>query len=352
MITNLKIKSLKSIPEKDITLKNLTLLAGLNNSGKSTVIQALRMFSDAANGKSPFLDGHGTFQEIRSNLVRKDQDIEIGIKGNESNDSLVISETAISQPSSKISLIYVGADRWGPRTFLSLHQGLDNLPQIGDKGDFVIDFIEKLSDIVIDKRLHHPNSQGETMTYELKGWLNEISPGVDFKFETNRKADISQNEFDGFRPTNVGFGLSYTLPIIAALLSAAVNTKESSGSEFANNWIHQKENTDLIVVLENPEAHLHPQGQTAMGKMIAMAASCGVQILLETHSDHLMDGIRIATKEGKCNSNDVIFHYLKKQDGETIFSSPSLLEDGKLDYWPEGFFDQTLKNRAILARKK
>jgi predicted ATPase len=89
-----------------------------------------------------------------------------------------------------------------------------------------------------------------------------------------------------------------------------------------------------------------------MGKLIALAASCGVQIVVETHSDHLMDGIRIAVKEQKIAADKVAFQYFTKKPNEpSEVTSPKLHDNGKLDFWPEGFFDQTLKNRAILARK-
>jgi predicted ATPase len=64
-----------------------------------------------------------------------------------------------------------------------------------------------------------------------------------------------------------------------------------------------------------------------------------------------MDGLRIAVKHGDLKPDQVIFHYLQKSDdGETKVASPKLHENGKLDYWPEGFFDQTLKNRMELSR--
>ena len=104
-------------------------------------------------------------------------------------------------------------------------------------------------------------------------------------------------------------------------------------------------------MIENPEAHLHPQGQTALGRLLAVGASCGLQLLVETHSDHLMDGIRIAVRDGELNAQDAQFHFFARStDGETEVETPKLAADGKLNFWPKGFFDQTLRNRARLAR--
>ena len=51
------------------------------------------------------------------------------------------------------------------------------------------------------------------------------------------------------------------------------------------------------MVVENPEAHLHPSAQTKIGEFIALIASCGVQVVIETHSDHVVDGIRLSLKD-------------------------------------------------------
>lgn len=356
MISLLSIKAFKSFPQREIILKPLTLLTGLNNCGKSSLIQAIRMFVSASKGNHVFLDGHGQIKEIKSKLSSFQEKIEITtVSDSNVANSLFISEDEVIRPQSSPHFIYIGADRLGPQTFLPLHQdsGVEVKPEIGDIGEYVIDYIQKLSECIIPKSLHHVNSEGQTLEYVLRGWLTEIAPGVDINLFSNVRADISHADFDGFRPKNVGFGLSYTLPIIAAVLGAVAERP-------ANGWIHswgekwskEKEDNGCLLILENPEAHLHPQGQTAIGKLISLASSCGVQVIVETHSDHLMDGIRIAAKEQIIDNESIIFHYLSKNSsGETEMISPSIDKNGKLDKWPEGFFDQTVKNKAVLAKK-
>jgi predicted ATPase len=117
------------------------------------------------------------------------------------------------------------------------------------------------------------------------------------------------------------------------------------------HWFEQRSCRGLIVLIENPEAHLHPRGQTALGRLIALGAKCGVQFVIETQSDHLMDGIRIAVKDGDIEPAEVMFHYFTlNSDAETQIETPEVYRTGKLSSWPEGFFDQTLKNRIKLAR--
>ncbi|PST93655.1 hypothetical protein C9I86_05745 [Photobacterium sp. NCIMB 13483] len=356
MINELHIKGLKSFVDEKIEFSNLTLLAGLNNSGKSSVIQALRMYSSALNGMSPLLCGHGDVSDLRSDFVSNTDDILVSLDfGEGKKGKMLLSDHSVEKPLIGPEFFYVGADRLGPQSFLPLNLSLDARPKVGDRGEFVFDFIEKLEryGFLLPEDLIHPASRGETFEYVLQGWLTEIAPGVEFSFSTNKKADISHAEIDNYRPANVGFGLSYTLPIIAATLGAtAIAPTLIDQDDWVTEWENLKQKNGVLLVLENPEAHLHPRGQTAMGKLIGLAAASGIQIVVETHSEHVMDGIRIAVKQGLLNSEKVKFHYLSKdKSGLTKVDSPNLDANGKLDFWPEGFFDQTLKNRSILAKR-
>ena len=64
-----------------------------------------------------------------------------------------------------------------------------------------------------------------------------------------------------------------------------------------------------LIVIENPETHLHPKGQANLAKLIALVAEQGVQIIIETHSDHIINGLRVATKQKfiKPNNSKVLF---------------------------------------------
>lgn len=130
------------------------------------------------------------------------------------------------------------------------------------------------------------------------------------------------------RPTHIGFGLSYVLPIIAAMLST-----HNAGT----------------LIVENPEAHLHPFSQSRIGSLLGLAAKDGVQTFVETHSDHLVNGVRLAVKNNLIAAGDIRFFFEKSPDADSsVVTTLTVDEDGSLSDWPAGFFDQIENDLARL----
>ncbi len=355
MITEIGLSNFKSFDELILPISPVTLLTGLNNSGKSSVIQAIRMIWKWVHTGDPSLPSHGSLGEMKSNRAAKSapmrvtctlsqrDKIEMNIDFMADFKPQVGPElgTALKLP----FLSYLCADRWGPRVLLPMFTASGDLTNVGEHGEYVIDFLSRHERNIVPNSLRHPKAEGDTLEYNVRGWLEEIAPNVDFRHGTDPKRDTSYASVGDFRPTNTGFGLSYTLPIIVSLLGMCAEWDDESSQKM-------KAERGALVIIENPEAHLHPKGQTSMGRIIALAAACGVQVIVETHSDHLMDGIRIAVKEGTITPEMTVFHYFSlAKEGTTVVVSPKIDQHGKLDYWPEGFFDQTMKNRSILARR-
>jgi len=354
MLTGIHLLNFKSFSDQKLNLLPMTLLAGLNNSGKSSVIQALRMLWKWSEMGDPTLSGHGSLKEMKNKGAAVSEPMTVSCFFKKYQTEMKVEFTDSGQfklnaceksiPNLPF-MSYVSADRWGPRVSLLMFTGSGNLSHVGKHGEYAIDFLSRHERDISPPLLCHPKAEGDTLEYNVRAWLEEISPNVKFKHGTDPQRDMAFTSIDGFRPTNTGFGLSYTLPVIIALLGMAAEWEDKE---------KQKAKTELgtLVLLENPEAHLHPKGQTSIGRLIALAAASGVQVIVETHSDHLMDGIRIAVKEGKLSPDMTAFHYVTlDKNGFTIVESPKIQSNGKLDYWPKGFFDQTMQNRAILARR-
>jgi len=139
----------------------------------------------------------------------------------------------------------------------------------------------------------------------------------------------TSDDTDFHRPVHTGFGLTQVLPMVVAALSAEY---------------------DALLLFENPEVHLHPAGQARMGVFLAEVAAAGVQVLVESHSDHVLNGIRRAVKAGILEPNDAALHFFSPRSADASqVQTPAMDADGRLDFWPDGFFDQFDKDLSALA---
>jgi predicted ATPase len=102
--------------------------------------------------------------------------------------------------------------------------------------------------------------------------------------------------------------------------------------------------------VDSPEAHLHPSAQSEMGRILAHFAGAGVQIIVETHSDHLLNGTRLAIKEGRLPNSSLQVHFFTRAtpSGHGVISPP-VDPEGRIYEWPAGFFDQSEKDLSLLT---
>lgn len=365
MIDNVLIRNFKAAHDLDLRLAPLTVLAGLNGSGKSSVLQALAAIkqTDASGDDSQFrlrggLVQLGAFEDVHTEGADEDSfSIEIEDAGRQFRWDVHASPGSSGSFYRKAGDGVPGflepgrfqmlpADRMVPRNSYPRSEFGSDLGRLGPRGEYAVEYVMSDERDPVPEALQFPR-QGLGLSDELlskvgptsslkdqvSGWLQQLSPGVRIAIDELQGTDEVALSFGyvgrtgvgesdrKIRPSNVGFGLTYSLPIIVACLSAP------SGS---------------LLLLENPEAHLHPQGQSALGGLLARAASYGVQIIVETHSDHVLNGIRLAAKQGAISHESVAIHYLTRmvESGFVESQSPALLADGRLATWPRGFFDQ------------
>lgn len=369
MIHSIHLKNFKPFENIKLPLKNLTLIAGLNSSGKSSFIQSLALLRQSykqgfLTQKGLLLNGDiveiGTaqdalFEGATEDLIEFDVTWENQIEGNwcfdyDSPESRVMSKSQNSRANSetvyKTSLFnqsfhYLKADRIFAVNRLELpnYYTGDNCP-IGSQGEYTAHFLSLYGrrDISV-KKLKHPSQELLCLINQVEAWMGEISPGTRINIKGSSDLDLVSLQYsyglsNPYRATNVGFGISYTLPIIVAILASEPGT---------------------LILLENPEAHLHPKGQAKMGELLALAASCGIQIVVETHSDHILNGIRLTVHGGKIDPDDVQLHYFQRIEearGEAKIEviSPRMDRNGRIDRWPDGFFDEWKKSLAKLIQ--
>ncbi|WP_417355698.1 DUF3696 domain-containing protein [Gallaecimonas pentaromativorans] len=352
MIKNIKIKAFKSFVDSTIPLTPLTVLTGLNGSGKSTVVQSLRMLLNSSSDKQ-YLSGFGGFEELRSKYCHPDDNICIKIEMDDSEThNLEIGKEGPVSIENETSIVfeYIGAERLGPQAYLPISHS--RKITVGEKGEFCSDFFDKFEGCIINDVMAHSGTQSKTLKEQLNTWMREISPNVVFSFGIDKKHDTSVIEIDSHRATNTGFGLSYALPIVLSSLVMSSRECNDFKESFVEKWFHDLNHQDILFVVENPEAHIHPQGQTMLGMLMFFLSSCGVQVLVETHSDHFIDGVRIAAKELGRNESASIIFFTKENNAPTNFEVIDILDNGSLSRWPDGFFDQIQKNLLRLSRRQ
>ena len=355
MINALRLQNFKPFEEQALGFKPLTLLSGLNSTGKSSVLQALLLLRQSyQQGLLPYkglgLNGDlvriGTAQDALFEGAKEDSiGCEIAWKDdiqgtwrfnyNQEADVLELVSPLTDVDIYKLSLFgdnfhYLEAERIGPRAYFEISDvQVRQHRQLGTRGEYTAHFLSMYGDEnIINTALSYPEENSRTLRNQVEAWMGTVSPGTRLEIQSSPALDLVSLEYsygisNSYRATNVGFGITYTLPIVVAVLASKPGT---------------------LIMIENPEAHLHPKGQAKMGELFALAASCGIQVVVETHSDHILNGIRLAVHGGKLEAEDVQLHYFQRQERNrelvTEVISPRIDRNGRIDQWPDGFFDE------------
>jgi predicted ATPase len=378
-IEQVNISNFKSLKDVTIKLSNLTLLTGVNSSGKSSFIQTLLLLKQNAENIKMFIifnsilndtkdKGVTTqFDEMKKNIPPFSLDGEyitlgegksllyqdvfnelINIKLTYSDEqTLTISFNTDSNctaeqdsptkkdPNLAFNMLsnfhYIRTDRAIPSITYPLSVKHIRNNSIGFNGEYATHYLaENRHKILNIKQFKHPNTATEQLLENVSAWLGEISSGINISATIHEQLQMAsltyQYEYDEqttaqYTPLNVGFGITYVLPIIVAILKS--------------------EPGDLLII-ENPESHLHPAGQSKIAELCSIAASNGVQIIIETHSDHFLNGVRVAIKKELLQPDDSQIYFFQKSENnlETITTALNIDKDGRIDEWPKGFFDE------------
>ncbi len=353
MNSHIQIEGFKCFEKINIPLKMLNVLAGSNSVGKSSVIQALLLLKNSLADllRTPLNGNYLLNLGNSTQVLSKSENNEIHIKYLYNNSTInctwlvdlskpelfldgqkLYRTTGEISPLERHSFHYLHAERLGPRSFYEI--GVENR-NVGCQGENTIailssEAVEK-PDYNVHSSLMFPESENPKLQHQVDLWMNYIIPNIDISPKRVREINQSYVRYNNNSPYNVGFGISYVLPIITAGLIAR------SGEMF---------------IVENPEAHLHPSGQSRIGHFLAKVANSGVQVIVETHSEHVINGIRLASLQNEISHDNVVIHFFSKKEDQdqpdinTIF----LNENADLDEWPVGFFDQQQQDIARIFK--
>lgn len=252
-------------------------------------------------------------------------------------------------------LHYVQAERVGPRKLYPLSEVAARRGELGVRGEYAWNYLnDHRNELLPAEDPRCADASGRRLVDVVNHWLQDVSPGAHLQLEAVPAADAVLSGFAFDRPgdiqsrrhraTNVGFGLSYVLPVVLALLAPRRDHRDEGERAIATTTDEDGAPPGALCLVENPEAHLHPRGQTKLAELAVRAAQAGVQVFVETHSDHFVDGVRIAVRDGLIAPADAAIHYFERRDGRVAVESPAIDADGRLSHWPAGFFDQHDEN--------
>lgn len=380
MLETIELRNFKCYEALDLPCAALTVLTGYNAAGKSTALQALLLLAQALrtagnedrlplNGDMVSLGSegdvlrHGAAEpSFRLGVRTMDESIRwaFGSEGSRSGRGLVPLHTLeyrhrereafvrrkgrIWPPQRGIRsalasairrTVYVGAARAVPLDSFPVPRAASHsVGDVGSAGEFAPYWYVEYADEDVDVRRRRATDDDVTVRAQVDAWLDELFPAarasadrlspdapIRLSFSLSRTSPWA-------RPANVGFGLSYAFPMLVALLTL------EKGS---------------IFVVDSAEAHLHPRAQSAVGRLLGQMAGAGLQIFVETHSDHLLSGVRLAVRDGLVEPDDVALHFVGQDGVAGRVTTLALDRNGAISDWPEGFFDQAENDLAILS---
>ncbi len=365
MISRISFRHFKCFRRLGLPLEQLTLLSGGNASGKSTVIQALVLLNQTMREQEwstrLLLNGGGMRLGTAADVIDKEHGrrsfgVEITHDAHSVRWQFVGDREELAMRVSRVSidgvetldpeplrhllpldhgdspfvkalrgLTYLSAERMGPKeTYPLLHPS--NAPVVGSKGEHAVSVLFAKSQSEVNRELVLKGAP-PTLLRQVEARMASFFPGCGFTIEKVARVNAAtlglrnSPTTDFHQPIHTGFGLTQLFPVVVAALAAG---------------------KDDLLLIENPEVHLHPAGQAAIGRFLAEVAAAGVQVVVETHSDHVLNGIRRTVKDGVVSPDQVALHFFRPRqaDGLPQVESPCVHGDGSIDSWPDGFFDQ------------
>lgn len=327
MIERLKIEGFKSIEKQEFTFAPLTIVTGLNSTGKSSLLQAIAYivrYSSDTTGKllsdivSPF--------EVVRNKYQNSEQVRIRLTKDEEDLSLKISREFSSYFGRdkwldyERNIYYLTANRIGPENLVTIFEdkvcGLNGEALFGTYDN---EKSEALREALI------MDDVSFTLESQVNYWLRYI---LDLPVEISSERVNTQTaqifyKSDGIpniQPRQLGAGVSY----LAKILILCLRAKEGD-----------------VVMIENPEIHLHPAAQSRLAEFLAFMIKSGVQLIVETHCENVLNRLRYEVFSENLRPEDIVIFY--KQEITTPFLRIGVKSNGQYDReFPEGFFDATL----------
>ena len=330
MIHQITINSFRGIESEVLDIKPLTLLTGLNSTGKSTCFQAILTalyYNNGTNANIMLSSFDFSFATNRNrNVNAKSSSIKVVCDSGKSFETEMSGEDkVVFQKNTEVDLedsfYYLSANR------LAFNQDMETVSpkyKVGVQGEYIFGSFEVEKSKSLDVKLVK-DKNSETLSAQLNWWLTYIL-GIKFELDTEKitsnrvKVIYKSNNLPNLAPQQLGVGVSYLAKILITCLRA------------------KKGDT---LMLENPEIHLHPAAQSRLGEFFVYITNAGIQLLIETHCENLLNKIQYEVYKNHINHTDAVLYY--KGGITDPFQRLDFMSNGKFNIeFPEGFFDATL----------
>ncbi len=397
-INHLSLKNFKCFRETDINLSRITLLTGGNSSGKSSVLYAL-LAPFQSNGFPFYLSPNGkyvnmgdfremSFDNLKENKIAIDISLIIERNGEDRRyQTLWEIDSACRMPELR-HVKYV--DRMSGMNFEAMLNGHER--ELASQRDYRVNYRHLGKMICGDKSyetldgfLH--SIDGMKISDEMNADLNFIGPfrpepertyyqkaKADEKIGSSGEGTIDQilewerqkaGEFKKLKSVlrnlellnamkvrmlpggrfelnvkvrpkgiwaslaDVGFGISQFLPVVVADLQLSENS---------------------ILMLAQPEIHLHPSVQATLGDyFVRQVGETDKQYVIETHSEYLLNRIRLAIVKGEIDPSAVSVVYFENSTAGSVTYPIEFTTRGQIRHAPKGFFDTYMMDTMNIA---
>jgi predicted ATPase len=327
VLERVAVKNFKAFSDCSATFTPLTLVLGENGIGKSTLVQAVLLSKQVLGSADAIPDnlvlngplvhiGNG-FDALRQNAEeeRISADLVIGgrrlsweadyIAGSDVLPMRFTHEEGIDQLR-HTKVRYLCADRVGPQLIAPYSQSEASRSDVDERGTNAFGLLHYSSASALestDPRVPE-GATSRSVQALFNHYLSEVGTGAAVSVQDLSEIDsvsatfsfVGQSELpmERIRPTNVGFGLSYVSSMIITCLIAQPG--------------------DLVIV-ENPEAHLHTKGQRAIADLLIRTAQAGIQVICETHSREILYCTRQRILDHEVPSETASVLYVYAEDG-------------------------------------
>ncbi|HCI82877.1 MAG TPA: DUF3696 domain-containing protein, partial [Ktedonobacter sp.] len=203
------------------------------------------------------------------------------------------------------------------------------LDDVGTKGQYAAAVFDANQNARI--RWYHPFQKvvmQSTLREALNTWASYLGVANEVKIQDAGQSGVSwqvvhRTGHKALPLAAVGVGVSQILPILVmGLLSP----------------------DDTLLIVEQPELHLHPSVQARLGDFFMGLSKCGKQCLIETHSENLVNQLRyhIVQEGGQKHSDCLIYFVDQDKRGAAQFHPVEISPQGNILNWPDGFFDESM----------